>query len=169
MLNRRRFLSVTTATAIAGPARAQDMSQLYAGPEVTHVEVRKSKRALWLWSNGTVIHGFPVELGFAPEGPKRIEGDGKTPEGTYRISVHNPASKFYLSLGISYPNASDVARANALGKAAGGDIFIHGQSAARTRRRIAPDWTAGCIALKNQDMRAVYWMVRDGTLVTIRA
>ena len=40
-------------------------------------------------------------------GPKRRQGDGQIPEGFYHINKFNPASNFYLSLGINYPNASD--------------------------------------------------------------
>ena len=144
------------------------MRQLYAGPEVTHVEVRKSDRSMYLWSHGEVIKAYEVDLGFAPAGPKRFEGDGRTPEGLYFINRRNPESRFYLSLGISYPNARDVAFAQANGREPGGDIFIHGQTGARFAG-FSRDWTAGCIALANTEMREVYWMVGVGTPITIRA
>ncbi|MEZ4932004.1 MAG: hypothetical protein R2788_07790 [Saprospiraceae bacterium] len=41
-------------------------------------------------------------------GPKRKEGDGQIPEGFYHIDRFNPNSKFYLSLGLNYPNGSDL-------------------------------------------------------------
>ena len=144
------------------------MAQIYDGPEVTHVEVRKSARAMYLWSHGEVIKTYQVELGFAPVGAKRFEGDGKTPEGTYTIDRRNPESRFFLSLGISYPNGRDVARARTTGQLPGGDIFIHGEAGPRFSR-VFGDWTAGCIALKNAEMRQVYWMVPLGTPITIRA
>ena len=145
------------------------MSSLYAGPRVTHVEVRKSERRMLLWSDGEVIRSYGVSLGFAPTGPKQFEGDGKTPEGLYLINRRNPESRFYLSLGISYPNRLDSANAKSAGKSAGGNIFIHGQSGARFSKFVSSDWTAGCIALSNADMREVYWMVRLTTPITIRA
>ena len=40
-------------------------------------------------------------------GPKRKQGDGQVPEGFYHIAAFNPYSSYYLSLGVSYPNASD--------------------------------------------------------------
>ena len=64
---------------------------------------------------------------FSPKGTKPREGDGRTPEGTYFIDRKNPASQFYLSLGISYPNSEDRRLADERGVDPGGDIFIHGQ------------------------------------------
>jgi murein L,D-transpeptidase YafK len=108
---------------------------------------------------------YNVELGFAPEGHKQFEGDGKTPEGTYRINRRNPNSDFHLSLGISYPNARDVAFAQAAGKSPGGEIFIHGMP--NKKRGTGPDWTAGCISVKNDHIEEIYAMVKDSTYVTI--
>ena len=160
---------MTALAPVAGCAGYGDMSNFYDGPEVTHVEVRKSEREMYLWSEGDVIRTYAIDLGFAPDGPKRFEGDGRTPEGQYWINRRNPESQFYLSLGISYPNRRDVAYARQRGKDPGGDIFIHGETGARWGRALGADWTAGCIALDNADMREVYWMVGVGTPITIRA
>lgn len=40
-------------------------------------------------------------------GPKRRFGDEQGPEGFYELDWFNPESNFYLSLHVSYPNASD--------------------------------------------------------------
>jgi murein L,D-transpeptidase YafK len=56
-------------------------------------------------------------------GPKRKQGDGQVPEGFYSVESFNPYSSYYLSLRVSYPNASD----RIIGKSnLGGDIMIHG-------------------------------------------
>jgi len=68
-------------------------------------------------------------------------------------------------LGISYPNAFDIAEAKRLGKSPGGDIFIHGKSNPLKRDR--NDWTWGCIAVTNREMEDVYAMVRNGTPIQI--
>lgn len=139
----------------------------YRGPEVTHVLVMKDDRKLYLFHHDKVLKKYPVDLGFTAEGHKQFEGDGKTPEGRYYIDRRNPNSAFHLSLGISYPNAADIAFAQAHGKSPGGDIFIHGQP--NGERRVGrPDWTAGCISLKNRQMEEIYAMVRNGTPVTIK-
>ena len=137
----------------------------YNGPEVTRVAVWKDARMMRLYHHDRVLEEYEVQLGFAPEGHKQFEGDGRTPEGRYFIDRRNPDSSFHLSIGISYPNAEDIAKARAAGKSPGGDIFIHGQGNAFTR--LLPDWTQGCIAVTNDEMEEVYSMVRNGTPVLI--
>jgi murein L,D-transpeptidase YafK len=136
----------------------------YDGPEVTRIIVNKSARQLILMHHGEVLREYEMELGFAPEGDKQVEGDGRTPEGSYIIDRRNPNSEFYLSIGISYPNEEDIAEAEALGESPGGDIFIHGTP---NPFRRGDDWTAGCIAISNREMREVYSMVRLGTPIDI--
>lgn len=138
----------------------------YRGPEVTQVLVDKSDRRMYLLHHQKVLKSFDVGLGFAPDGHKQFEGDGRTPEGDYTIDRRNPDSKFYLSIGIDYPRTEDVARAAALGLSPGGDIFIHGLPNDGMKPG-ARDWTAGCIAVTDRDMRDIYAMVRDGTPIRI--
>lgn len=130
------------------------------------VVVKKSARKMYLLHNNKVLEEYNFELGFAPDGDKKIKGDGKTPEGTYRINRRNPNSSFHLSLGISYPNVNDVAEAKALGKNPGGDIFIHGQP--NLKRAKGDDWTAGCIAVKDREIEQMYAMVKIGTLIVLQ-
>lgn len=54
------------------------------------------------------------------------EGDGCTPEGTYRVDARNPRSRFHLGPHISYPNESDRARAMAAGASPGSAMMIRG-------------------------------------------
>ena len=122
---------------------------------------------MYLLHNQNILKSYEFDLGFAPTGAKQIEGDGKTPEGTYFIDRLNPNSKFHLSLGISYPNKRDVAEAKAMGKSPGGAIFIHGEPNAFKAK--GNDWTAGCIAVKNKEIEQIYAMVRTGTTITLRA
>ncbi|WP_276717739.1 L,D-transpeptidase family protein [Pseudooceanicola nitratireducens] len=138
----------------------------YRGPEVTRVLVYKADRKMYLMHHEKVLKSYDISLGFAPVGHKQFEGDGKTPEGTYRIDRRNPNSEFHLSVGISYPNTNDVAFAASHGKSAGGDIFIHGYPE-RFKKAPVPDWTAGCIAVKDKEIEEIYAMVRDGAIVTI--
>jgi len=137
----------------------------YHGPQVTRLEVFKSSRSLYLFHNNAVLKAYPVALGFAPVGAKQVEGDGKTPEGAYVIDRKNPKSHFDLSLGISYPNGADRARAAALGVSAGGDIFIHGQKSFFSTS--GKDWTAGCIAVSDKQIRQIYAMVPTGTPIIL--
>lgn len=81
-------------------------------------------------------------------GPKRAQGDLQIPEGFYKITNLNPASKFHLSLQINYPNNSD--RIQGEKGHLGGEIFIHGSNV-----------TIGCIPLGNDAIKELYTMVLD--------
>lgn len=137
----------------------------YNGPEVTKLEIHKTQRILRVFHGNRLLKTYEVDLGFGAQGHKQVEGDGRTPEGRYTIDRRNPNSSFYLSLGISYPNARDRAFAQSIGKSPGGDIFIHGQPNLKGKR--GPDWTAGCIAIRNKEMRLLYAMVKNGTVIDI--
>jgi murein L,D-transpeptidase YafK len=143
---------------------------LAAAPsEVDHILVDKSDRTLTLIAGGATVATYAnIKLGDAPIGPKRVEGDEKTPEGRYTISGRNPGSRYHLSLRVSYPNTADKAAAARLGKSPGGDIFIHGQPNGSPLTRIPSDWTDGCIALSNAEIKQVWRLVKNGTRITIR-
>ena len=137
----------------------------YDGPEVTRINVYKDARVMDLMHGDQVLRRFDVDLGREPVGHKQREGDGRTPEGVYFIDSRNPQSAFHLSLGISYPEASDRLRAEEAGDNPGGDIFIHGRGPrfANPRR----DWTEGCIAVTDREMEDIFAMVRVGTPIVI--
>lgn len=139
----------------------------YDGPPVTQVQVFKGERKMYLLSQDKVLSKYKIALGGNPVGHKQFEGDGKTPEGAYLIDRRNANSAFHLSLGISYPNENDRAFAEAMGKSPGGDIFIHGR--ARKDKGRGKDWTAGCIAVKDEEIEEIYAMVRDHTPIFIFA
>ena len=134
------------------------------------VLVDKSERTLWLYRDGAVIHEITgLQFGDAPLGHKRFEGDERTPEGRYTIDFGNPQSRYHLSLHVSYPNAEDRARAKIAGRSPGGAIFLHGQpNRLSESRRMARDWTDGCIALTNAEIRTLWKMIPDGTAIEIR-
>jgi murein L,D-transpeptidase YafK len=148
--------------AIAAPANV---------PQADRIVVEKGARTLTLFRDGKVLKSYKVALGRDPVGPKTREGDGKTPEGEYRINGKNEHSQFHLSLRISYPNASDRERARKLSVNPGGDIFIHGLPpqwawlGAAHRQR---DWTLGCIAVTNAEIEEIYARVPVGIPVEIK-
>lgn len=162
-----------TALALAGVSactRPQPSKfRSYDGPAVTQILIIKGDRVMHLLNGRQALKTYKVDLGFDPVGPKQVEGDGRTPEGLYRIDRRNPNSTYHLSLGISYPNAADIAKAEAMGKDPGGDIFIHGEARKDWGKIGTPDWTAGCISVTDDEMEEVYAMVRDGTPIFIRA
>ncbi len=166
-MKRRVFgLGALSTLAVAGCSSGPKFLT-YNGPEVTSVVVNKADRRMFLLHNEDILKAYNFHLGFAPEGHKQVRGDGKTPEGSYLIDRRNPRSAFHLSVGISYPNAQDIARARAIGQNPGGDIFIHGQP--NNEKAKGRDWTAGCIAVENDEIEEIYAMVQIGTLITLRA
>jgi len=133
--------------------------------------VEKSVRKLSLLDHGRVVKTYRVSLGSTPIGRKEREGDGRTPEGIYKIDSRNPNSKFHLALHVSYPNADDRARARRLHVSPGGDIMIHGVP---NRWRLLgaviqrTDWTAGCISVSDDDIEEIWRAVPNGAIVEIR-
>lgn len=159
---RMAILGPLILAACGGPA---SKFRHYDGPPVTQIQVYKGKRIMLLFSGDKVLKKYRVALGNNPVGHKQFEGDGKTPEGAYLITHHNPNSAYHLSLGVSYPNTNDVAYAAAMGRRPGGDIMIHGRAGKDKGR--GKDWTAGCIAVKDKEIEEVYSMVQAGTPVII--
>ena len=134
------------------------------------VLVIKSKRRLYLLRNGRIYQEFPIALGGNPIGAKRELNDQKTPEGHYILDSKNIYSHFYRSIHISYPTSVQKHRAREKGVSAGGDIMIHGSP---NGWEWIPyiwnhfDWTSGCIALSNSDMRELWNAVNIGTPIEI--
>ena len=175
----RRFLTLILMIAALGLALAavwlQPMPPAPPTPpqpitgQIDHILIEKSARRMQLFQNGQPVRSYSVALGFAPDGNKTRQGDGRTPEGRFRIDRRNAASAYHLSLGLDYPRAEDRARAAAGGYDPGGDIFIHGQpNALGDGYKVKGDWTAGCIALTNAEMREVWAVTATGTTVEIR-
>jgi murein L,D-transpeptidase YafK len=141
-----------------------------AAAQADLVEVFKSERRMEIKRSGSLLRAYRVALGFAPLHHKQSEGDGRTPEGAYTIDARNPKSAFHLSLRVSYPEAQDKAHAQALGVPPGGDIYIHGLPNG-WRKLWTPhprrDWTTGCVAVSDAEIREVWSLVPTGARVVI--
>lgn len=164
----RRTLTFLPFILLAACDAAQSKLKSYDGPLVTQIVVNKGERRMYLMSGETVLKAYDVGLGNEPVGTKQFEGDGKTPEGVYFIDRFNPDSAYHLSLGVSCPNIRDTAYARSQGRDPGGDIFIHGWGP--EGRRLAPgnrDWTAGCIAVRDDEIEEIYAMVKGGIPIII--
>lgn len=142
-----------------------------AGKTVDKVLVIKSERKLHLMGRGEVLKSYRVSLGKQPKGAKLREGDSRTPEGFYWIDWRKVSERYNLAMHISYPNARDAAGARKKGVSPGGMIMIHGTPLDDEYPEwyfSTLDWTEGCIAMKNADMRELWNVVKDGTLIEIR-
>jgi murein L,D-transpeptidase YafK len=146
-------------------------NSLPAGTTVDRIVVEKSARRLSIFSDSKQLKTYRVALGRNPIGPKQEEGDMKTPEGIYKVDGRNPQSNFHLALHISYPSDEDEKHAAAHGVSAGFDIMIHG---IQNRRGWIgafhrwKDWTAGCIAVTNEEIEELWRVTPDGTIIEIR-
>jgi|SRR5215813_6668382 len=144
---------------------------LPAGTTIDRIVVEKSARRLSILRDGKQIKIYRIALGLKPTGPKQEEGDMKTPEGIYKIDTRNPQSSFHLALHVSYPSDEDDRRASARGVSAGSDIMIHGIRNGRGwigAFHHWKDWTAGCIALTDEEIEELWRVTPDGTTIEIR-
>jgi murein L,D-transpeptidase YafK len=146
-------------------------SPISAGTSIDRIVIEKSARKLSIFRGGKEIKSYRIALGRNPIGAKQEEGDMKTPEGLYTIDSRNPQSSFHLALHVSYPSNEDNRRAAERGISAGFDIMIHGIQNGRGwigRFHRWTDWTAGCIALADEEVEELWRVTPDGTTVEIR-
>jgi murein L,D-transpeptidase YafK len=132
----------------------------------------KSSRTLQLFKGATLLRTYEIALGRDPVGPKEHEGDKRTPEGLYTIDARNAQSIFHRSLHISYPSPEDRAVAAQRGFGPGGEIMIHGLRNGLGwigRLHLLADWTAGSVAVTDEEIDEIWEAVPDGTPVEIRA
>jgi murein L,D-transpeptidase YafK len=145
--------------------------------------IHKKRRKLEVFDGKTLVKTYEIALGKTPVGDKEIEGNGRTPEGKFYEFTKNDKSKFHLSLGLSYPNLEDAERGLSAGlitKAEydaiaetiaekkmppqttklGGEIYIHGGGT-------DGDWTQGCVALADDDIKKLFDSIPVGTPVRI--
>lgn len=147
------------------------------------IEIHKSAHQLVVYDGQRQVKAYRTAVG-GGSGDKAREGDCCTPEGRFYVCMKNPQSKYVLSLGLSYPNEKDAQRGLGDGLITqtqhdqivraiqeglqppwdtplGGEIMIHGCGAGR-------DWTLGCLAMEDDDIRELYPAIPLGTPVTIR-
>jgi murein L,D-transpeptidase YafK len=146
------------------------------------IVVHKARRRLDVFADGDLLKSYLVELGLAPVGAKRRQGDMRTPEGDYFLCTRNRASQFTRFLGISYPSPAAAAAAVAARKVGaaverdtvaayrtrdrcppqltslGGAVGIHGKGEWERRGEAFAlvDWTWGCVALRDQDVLELF-------------
>ena len=140
-------------------------------PKVDLILVEKKLRTMSVYHQGKLLKTYKVALGFAPIGHKEQEGDGKTPEGIYSVSAKYPNSQFYKALQVSYPNANDQKNARKKGVSAGGEIMIHGLGKDFSwlgKLHVKNDWTLGCVAVTNEEIKEIYDAAANGTKIEIR-
>jgi murein L,D-transpeptidase YafK len=120
-------------------------------PHAILLRAFKQEALLELWATDAedepyvLVHEYRICTSSGTLGPKRRFGDEQVPEGFYELDWFNPQSNFFLSMHISYPNASD--RILGSHQNPGGDIFLHGNCA-----------SIGCIPITDDGIKEVYWL-----------
>ncbi|MCE3296203.1 MAG: L,D-transpeptidase catalytic domain [Crocinitomicaceae bacterium] len=140
------------------------------------IYVKKKKRTLSVFYKDSCLITYPCVLGFAPDGDKMQEGDGKTPEGKFGIKSMYPHKSWTYFIWFDYPNATSRERFEKRKKDGtipknariGGEVGIHGvpegsDSAIDEKQ----DWTLGCISLKNSDITDLYKSISTETKIEI--
>ncbi len=137
--------------------------------------MQKGPHRLHLVAGGTIVRTYSVALGWGGMGPKKYEGDGVTPTGTYAITDKIP-SKWHTFLGVNYPSLEDqrafpLRRARGevpAGRGIGFGIALHGHAKSQEDgAHKKEDWTLGCIALDNGEIDEVASVVKRGTRIVI--
>ena len=122
--------------------------------------VYKAKRRLEVYSNKKRVKYYPISLGEEPGGPKRFQGDMRTPEGLYYINDRSRKSIYHANLSVSYPSYTDSIMARICGQSPGGDIKIHGfpnrHLKQQEREFLDRDWTIGCVAIADWEIDELY-------------
>lgn len=178
----RRFLvfgllSLALGLLVASRARGRVLAP---GVQIDRLVVDKSTRELVAYEGERVAARFRVAIGLAGAGPKRWEGDARTPEGVYRIDRRHVSRDYYRFLHVSYPNADDRRRYAAALEAGevpldeggrpvgiGSAIGVHGTG--------GRDWiprelrtTLGCVMLDDDEALALYEAVVPNATIEIR-
>lgn len=156
--------------------------------------VSKSRQELDVIRGDQIIKQYRIAYGKGGNGPKRVQGDSKTPVGVYRIINFRNNSNFHYFMQLDYPNLLDawygyknnIITATEFKEIAnayksrqvppqdtrlGGNIGIHGLGNATMERLKIHEvfnWTNGCIALTNEQINDLKQYVSIGTKVVIR-
>ena len=134
--------------ALVAEMERQDM----ADTSPIFVRLYKESSELEIWKqrrNGdfALLKTYAICKWSGALGPKTKEGDRQAPEGVYIVTPAqmNPASHYYLSFNIGYPNAYD----RSLGRT-GSNLMVHGACS-----------SAGCYSMTDEDAGEIFALARD--------
>jgi murein L,D-transpeptidase YafK len=150
---------------------------LHLDATTLRLQVDKSARRMHVFAGEHFLKSYACVLGEHPEGDKRMQGDRRTPEGSFTFRDKYPHTQWHKFIWIDYPNeeswqrfrerkASGEIIANA---DIGGEVGIHGVPEGMDHWiSLGQDWTWGCIALKNKDIDEIYpFIVPGSTMIDI--
>ncbi|QCR36981.1 peptidoglycan meso-diaminopimelic acid protein amidase [Nissabacter sp. SGAir0207] len=127
----------------------QNIKQQLLGTPV-YIQIFKEERLLELYgkmgNEYRLLGAYRICNFSGGLGPKRREGDFKSPEGFYSVDIRHlkPDSRFYRAINIGYPNAYDRAQGYS-----GNYLMIHGDCR-----------SIGCYAMTNAYMDEIFTYVQ---------
>lgn len=142
-----------------------------------YIVIDKSHYELSVYDAEGWLITYPIVLGNKDQGDKLVQGDRKTPEGTFTIVNKRVHNKWCRYMGLDFPTPADIQKFNLRKQQGlipahatqGAGIGIHGTW---PHEDYAIDqyqnWTEGCISLKNEHIKQLYAMIPVGTRVTIK-
>ena len=142
-----------------------------------YIIVDKSDYELSVYDSEGWYATYPVVFGSRNQADKYMEGDKRTPEGSFKITNIRPHSKWNKMMMLDYPNKESWEKFNTRkakgliprNARIGGGIALHGTW---PNDNIVVDdytnWTNGCVSLKNSDIDEIRNFVTVGTKVIIR-
>ncbi len=164
------FLSILFVTHTSFYVKSVSKSRYY-------VVIDKSDYELTVYDSDGWLVVYPCVFGNDDLEDKMMQGDRRTPEGTFTIIHKRNHAKWSRMLMLDYPTKESYEKFNrrkANGEIPpnakiGGDIAIHG-TWPHDEYMIDQykNWTLGCISLKNEHVEQLYEMMTNGTKVTIR-
>lgn len=159
--------------------------------EAPWIRIDPANNTLQVVQNGKPLLSFDdISIGRNGYARERVQGDGKTPLGVFRVAWKNPNSRFHRFFGLDYPTQDhaeqafrdkridfdtyyDIRKALYFGEvppqdtALGGYIGIHGVGAGNPRVHQIANWTEGCVALTDAQIDQLAPWIEIGTLVVI--
>ncbi|MFC3394706.1 peptidoglycan meso-diaminopimelic acid protein amidase [Brenneria rubrifaciens] len=135
---------VTSAASAPVPIAKASKQQLLGSP--IYIQIFKEERVLELYAQISggyrLLERYPICKYSGGLGPKRTEGDLKSPEGFYQVNIDQlkPDSQYYRAINIGFPNEYDKSQGYS-----GRYLMIHGECV-----------SVGCYAMTNNYIDEIY-------------
>lgn len=171
-----KFISLFFVLAVLLVSNTSFNTDVYTRSSM-YIVIDKSDYELKVFDAEGWLITYPVVFGSDNQADKSVQGDRKTPEGTFTIINKKGTHKWCRYMGLDFPTAADVEKFNRRKEQGlippyakqGGDIGIHGTW---PHEEYAVDqyqnWTEGCISLKNEHVKQLFAMIPVGTRITIQ-
>jgi murein L,D-transpeptidase YafK len=143
----------------------------------TRIVIDKSDYELRVYDSKGILAVYPVVFGLDPLDDKYMQGDRKTPEGSFKILYSKPHQLWKRMLMLDYPTKESITKFTVRKKnglipssaTIGSGIGIHGVETGNDRFiDHYYNWTNGCISLKNYHIDDLAKYIRQGTVVVIQ-